>query len=149
MTSTKYRYYNANPFRKLTDDCYLRAISAGEGKTWKEVFNDLNKIALETGLVPGDEKAYSKYLIANGWVKQKQPVKANGQKYKIKEFLEASGYDGGAIVNAGACHLTYISEGCVWDVFNCEDRVVGCYWIVDDEKTHKKLDIALKKLNGR
>lgn len=146
MVNTLYRYYNANPFHKLVDDCFVRSICTGEGREWEEVYREMFEMAIKEGYVPGDEKLIEKYLKSKGWVKQKRPVKANGKFYTIKEFLEVSGYKEGSIINAGNCHMSYISDGYVWDIFNCEDRIMNCWWTVDDDDTNKAVAKAWSKL---
>ena len=124
---SKYRYLNANPKSKLTDDCVIRAISFALHKTWDEVYLALSQLAFDMKLVSGDERVYAKYLAQNGWVKQKQPRKPDGGKYTIKEYLGK--FKGTAVIHAGNYHMSFISDGWVYDVFNCEDRIIGCYWV--------------------
>lgn len=149
MNKTLYRYYNANPKRQLTDDCFVRSICTGEGRSWEDVYREMFEMAIKEGYVPGDDRLICKYLKSKGWVKQKRPTKKNGKFYTIKEFLEVSGYKEGAIINAGNCHLSYISEGYVWDIFNCEDRVMNSWWTVDDEATNKKVEKAWHELRKK
>lgn len=127
LNKSCYRYYNANPLGKFTDDCVIRALSIALDKTWDTVFLELNQLAFEKKIVFGDERVYSIYLANNGWFKQKQPTHDNGKKYKICEFLES--FHGTAVIHAGNCHMSFVSEGHLYDIFNCEDRIIGCYWV--------------------
>ena len=38
---SNFRYYNCNPYHVKTDDCVIRAITAGTGSSWNEVVSDL------------------------------------------------------------------------------------------------------------
>lgn len=125
-------YYNCNPHHKHTDDCVVRAIAAGTGDSWDKVLKDLTDCMLKEGYMFNTPELYGKYLKDNGWVKQKQPVKSNGKKVRIKEFLKT--FKGEAIIHAGAGHVSYVSEGKVWDIWNCEDEIIGNYWIYEGDK---------------
>lgn len=127
-----FRYYNCNPHHKRTDDCVVRAISAGTGDSWEKVLKDLIDYMLEDGAMFNTPELYGKYLKDHGWVKQKQPVKSNGKKVRIKEFLKT--FKGEAIIHAGAGHVSYLAEGRVWDTWNCEDEIVGNYWTYEGDK---------------
>ena len=149
MNKSLFRYYNANPQRKLTDDCFVRSICTGEGRNWEEVYREMFEMAIKEGYVPGDERLIAKYLKKNGWTKQKRPTKKNGKLYTIKEFLETTDYKGSAIINAGNCHISYISDGYVWDIFNCEDRIMNCWWTVDDIDTNNEVAQVWKILGHK
>lgn len=143
--SNRYRYYNANPKSRITDDCYLRAICTGEGKAWGDVLQEMVNLTLKEGYIMGDAKLIDKYLKKHGWVRQKQPVKFSGKKYTIKEFLDISGFKGHAIVNAGNCHITYFDDGYVYDIFDCTDRIMNSFYVPENEieeinKIWKKLE---------
>lgn len=122
-----YRYYNCNPHHRRTDDCVIRAIAAGDGRPWDEVLTDLYKLMLKEGYMIGTPELYGKYLKDNGWVKQKQPTTKDGKKVRIKDFLKT--FDGCAIAHAGNRHVTYLSEGYVYDIWDCSDQIIGSYWV--------------------
>ena len=133
IMKNRYRYYNANPFGKIVDDCWLRSICTGEGRPYQEVGIEMSTMAIKEGYVPGDAKFIDKYLKQHGWVKQKQPIKSNGKKYTIKEFLDISELKCHCIVNAGNCHLTYFDDGYVYDIFDCTDRIMNSFYVPEDE----------------
>lgn len=122
-----FSYYNCNPHHKRTDDCVIRAIAAGTGDSWEKVLKDLTDYMIKYGYMLNTPDLYGKYLKDNGWVKQSQPVKANGSKIRIKEFLKK--FKGCAIVHSGAGHITYVSEGKVYDIWDTSEQIVGNYWI--------------------
>lgn len=124
-------YYNCNPHNKLTDDCVIRAIAAGTGESWETILKDLTKYMLKDGHMLNTPELYGKYLKDHGWVKQKQPVKSNKQKMRIGEFLKK--FKGCAIAHAGCGHVTYLSEGKVYDLWDTSDEIIGNYWTYKGE----------------
>lgn len=129
---SKFRYYNCNPHHKHTDDCVIRAISAATGDSWEKVLKDLTHYTIKYGYMINTPELYGKYLKDTGWVKQKQPVKSNGKKIHINEFLEQ--FTDGAIAHAGCGHVTYLMEGMVYDIWNCENEIIGNYWVYKGDK---------------
>lgn len=130
-TSTVFRYYNCNPHHKRTHDCVIRAISAGTGDSWEKILKDLVEYMLKDGNMLNTPELYGKYLKKRGWVKQKQPVKPGGGKMRIREFLQT--FKDGAIVHAGQGHVTYVSEGNVYDLWDVSDEIVGNYWTYEGD----------------
>lgn len=122
-----FRYYNCNPYHQRTDDCVIRAIAAGNGYSWERVLKDLTEYMLKDGHMLNTPELYSKYLEDNGWIKQKQPTTKDGKKVRFKEFVKT--FKGCAIAHCGAGHVTYVSEGYVYDIWDPSDEVVGVYWI--------------------
>lgn len=121
-----FNYYNCNPHHKRTDDCVIRAISAGEGDSWEDTLRNLTEYMLKYGYMLSTPELYGKYLKDKGWIKQKQPLSANGKKMKIKEFLKT--FKGCAVAHAGNGHVTYLAEGKVYDLWDCSDEIIGNYW---------------------
>lgn len=121
-----FRYYNCNPHHKTTCDCVIRAIAAGTGETWENTLKNLTRYMLQNGNMLNTPELYGQYLKDDGWVKQKQPVKANGQKMTIKEFLQT--FDDCAIIHAGKGHVSYVADGKLYDIWDCSDEIIGNYW---------------------
>ena len=126
-----FRYYNCNPYHKRTDDCVIRAIAAGTGESWEKVLKDLTNYMLKDGHMLNTPELYGKYLQDNGWVKQKQPIKPDGKKVRISEFVKK--FKGCAVVHAGSGHVTYVAEGNVWDIWDTSNEIVGSYWTYKGE----------------
>lgn len=121
-----FRYYNCNLHHVRTDDCVIRAIAAGMGYSWERVLKELTKYMLKDGHMLNTPELYGKYLEDNGWVKQKQPTAKGGKKVRFKEFVKR--FKGCAIAHCGAGHVTYVSEGHVYDIWDPSDEIVGTYW---------------------
>lgn len=129
--SSVFRYYNCNPHHRRTADCVIRALAAGMGETWENVLKDLTEYMLRDGHMLNTPELYGKYLEDRGWVKQKQPVQANGHKVRIADFVKK--FHGCAIVHAGSGHITYVAEGSVWDIWDTSNEIVGNYWTYKGE----------------
>ena len=125
-----FRYYNCNPHHKITCDCVIRAIAAGEGEPWEKVLRDLTEYMIKYGYMLSTPELYSKYLKDRGWVKQKQPTTKDGKKVRIKDFLKT--FKGQAIIHAGTEHVSYLDGGYVWDLWDCSDDIIGNYWIYQE-----------------
>jgi hypothetical protein len=126
LETTVFRYYNNNPHHRHTDDCVIRAIAAGTGDSWEDTVRNLTELMIKTGHMINRYELYGKYLKNIGWVKQKQPVHSNNKKMKVKEFVQQ--FDGKAIIHVGKDHVSYVEDGRLWDIRNCEDEIVGIYW---------------------
>ena len=126
LEATVFRYYNNNPYSQRTDDCVIRAIAAGTGDNWKNVALKLTNLMIETGYMINTPELYGKYLKNIGWIQQKQPVHTNKKKMKVKDFVKQ--FDGQAIIHVGKTHVSYVEDGKLWDIWNCEDELMGIYW---------------------
>lgn len=131
LESSVYRYYNCNPKHKRTEDCVIRAIASATGDSWEDVVKQLTEYMIKTGDVYNTPNLYGKYLKDIGWIKQKQPIYSDGSKMRIRDFVKK--FNGHAIAHAGKNHITYIAEGHLWDIWNCENEIIGNYWVPDTE----------------
>ena len=131
LNLTTFRYYNCNPHNKRTDDCVIRAIAAGTGDSWEKTLKNLTAYMIKHGHMLNTPELYGQYLKDQGWVKQKQPVKSNGQKMRINEFLKK--FKGCAIAHAGTGHVTYLAEGKVYDIWDTSEQIIGNYWTYEGD----------------
>ena len=81
---------------------------------------------IKTGYMLNTPELYGKYLKSIGWVKHKQPMCANKKKMTVKDFVEQ--HIGKAIIHVGDTHVSYVADGKLWDIWNCEDEIMGIYW---------------------
>lgn len=131
-----FEYVNVNPKDKTTGDCVLRAIAGATGKDWDEVLDDLVSLAHKYKLMPNDTKLYGRYLDSLGYIKEKQPRKADGRKYTGSEFCRyLDSHEAGVDVLAhiGGHHIVHIAciDGRykVVDTWNSTEYTIGNYWI--------------------
>lgn len=121
-----FKLLNVNPSGKKTGDCVIRAIAKAEEKEWEDVFNDLVDIAREVKSVPTYKDAYEKYLSKY----ETLPVKyINGmgdtKRYRVRDI--ASAFDGTYVVSI-ANHLTVVTDGVIYDLWNCMDKCAYKIW---------------------
>ena len=131
-TST-FHYYNANPKKRLTSDCVVRAISTALEIPYEQVVMEMAKMECETGYSRASNEGVDKYLQSKGWEKNKQPRKDDNTKYTGKEWCEEiqthrHWYDQQIIANIGGGHIVAIMWGQVYDTWDSTDGCIGNYW---------------------
>lgn len=117
-----FAYYNANPAKKETNDCVVRAICTAYGKGWTDVNDELHEIAKSTFSVFNDKEVYETYLKNNDAVYIKTM-----QKYKritTGEFAEI--YKTGIYILRLAHHLTICIDSVILDTWDCSTKTVYC-----------------------
>jgi hypothetical protein len=131
-----FRYYNCNPYNVHTDDCVIRAITAGTGSSWEEVVLSLSKYMLKHGYMMNTQETYGLYLKDNGWVKCQAPKKSKGADMTVGEFVKK--FKGHAIVHVDDNHVTYIADGKIWDLWDPSTHIIGEYWVPASELKQRK-----------
>jgi hypothetical protein len=129
--TTVFKYYNNNPHSRRTEDCVIRAIAIGTGDSWEGALKKLTKHMIKTGYMLSTPALYGDYLKHIGWVQKAKPRYKNNKEIKIKDFVKS--FDGRAIIHVGDDHVSYIADGKLWDIWNCEDEIIGEYWIPKSE----------------
>ena len=130
LESTVFRYYNNNPHHKRTEDCVIRAIAAGTGQSWEQIARNLTEYMIKKGDMLNTPELYGKYLKEIGWVKQKQPIHSNKKKMLVKDFVKQ--FKGRAVIHVGKAHVSYVADGKLWDIWNCENEIIGVYWTPEE-----------------
>lgn len=123
-----FAFFNANPHNRYTTDCVIRAISTATDIPYNQVVMDLAELQCKTGYDDGESKLYGKYLESKGWIKHKQPRKADNTKYTGKEFCGLVPFSKKYIVHIGGHHIAAIISGQVFDTWDCTDGCIGNYW---------------------
>lgn len=140
-TST-FHYYNANPKKRITGDCWLRAICTGLNRPYNDVLKEMVDVHLETGYEMSCDKAIDRYLASQGWVKHKQPKHFDGTKFTGEQFCisvscylrhgikSAEGIVGSdrIIANIGGHHMVAIVDGKINDIWDSTYKCIGNYW---------------------
>lgn len=122
-----FRFYNANPKNRITDDCIFRAIAYAAEIEWEDVVRMYYDTVIETKY-DGDQ-AVDRLLSKLGWVKHKQPRKPDNTKYTGKEFCESYAHeDIRYIANIGGHHMVAIVGRQVCDTWDSTDGCIGNYW---------------------
>lgn len=125
-STTTFQYYNANPRNKHTTDCVVRAICTALDQPYNQTIKELSELWIETGFQMSDVKCYGKYLESKGFVKNKQPRKADNKKYTGKEFVKI--FEGVCVSNIGGNHVVCVKNGKVLDIWDSTEGCIGNYW---------------------
>lgn len=121
-----FEYYNANPKKKKTTDCVVRAICTALDQSYEQTVRELTELWLRTGYEISEPKCYGKYLESKGWIKQKQPRKENGAKYTGNEFVKI--FAGVCVANIGGHHVVCIKNRKIIDIWDSTNGCIGNYW---------------------
>lgn len=134
---------NVNPKNRKTGDCVIRALTVAihdeNGgdikKEYKQVLTELYMIALKTGYMVNSKQAYEKFLENHGFIKYKQPRKADNTKYKVGEINKAIKFncsptytENSVCVISCANHLTVYTNVLI-DIWDCRNKSIGNYWV--------------------
>ncbi len=130
-----FHFYNANPSGNRAADCVVRALCTAMRQSWESTLKGLTEVALEHKLSPTEKRCFELYLKEHGWVKQKQPRKANGKKYTGKEFCKKhtdATLNSKLIANIGGHHIVVIIDGKINDTWDCSEYCIGNYWTLPE-----------------
>jgi hypothetical protein len=122
-----FKFYNANPKGRITGDCVFRAFSLAMDQDYNQTVMEMAELMCETGWALNDKYGEAEYLKRKGWIKQKQPRKADNTKYTGEEFCKI--FDGTCVAHIGGHHMVCIKDHKVWDIWNSTDGCIGNYWI--------------------
>lgn len=126
----EFKETNLNPTGKKVGDCVIRAIMKATNQTWSQVYSDLCEIGAKKFLMPNSPKVYNEYLERLSWKKQPMPKRPNGirsyKRYTVEEFANENPKK--TFVISIANHLTVMSDGILYDTWNCKDKSLGNYW---------------------
>ena len=118
---------NVNPKNRKTPDCVVRALTVATGKAYADVYRELFDVSLATGYMLNEKRVEDKVLASNGFVKHKQPRKADGTKYTIGEVDELTGKRGIVVIRC-AHHLTAVLDGVLIDTWDCRGKCISNYY---------------------
>lgn len=137
---------NVNPKGRKTGDCSTRALVGTLGISYEEALKLQMEISLKTYYDPTSKQVMEKVLERFGYVKMKQPKKADGTKYQVRELdkiLTKEQMDQGVLVTV-AHHHTCIVNGHLQDIWNCGLKSVGNYYIKGFKKEEKQ-DVRIRE----
>lgn len=126
---------NINPKGRKTGDCSSRAIATTLGISWEEALTMQTEEALKCYYDPTSKQVVEKVLSRFGYIKMKQPRKADGKKYTVNELnqiLTKKQMQEGVLVTV-ANHHTCIKDGKVKDTWDCRRKSVGNYYVKGEE----------------
>lgn len=122
---------NVNPKNRKTGDCSTRALVGTLRLPYADVLKMQMEETLKTFYDPTSKQIMEQVLGHFGYVKVKQPRKANGKKYTVGEMdmllTEKQLHDGVLVTVAN--HHTCITRGHVVDIWDCRNMCVGNYYV--------------------
>lgn len=125
-----FKKVNVNPKGRKTGDCSTRAIANLLHISWEEALKLQFDMAVQTKYDPTSREVTERILNKFGYVKMKQPRKADGTKYLIKYFdhvLSEEDLRDGVIVGC-AHHYTVVRGGYIEDLWDCGIKTGGNYY---------------------
>ena len=123
--------YNANPKRRKTTDCVIRALSTALNNSWEDTYRSLVDFSIKQGLMVNDKRAYTNYLKAKGYEMLKMPRRNDNTRYTVKEFIDELAEANTIYIISVANHLTVVKDRVLLDTWNCSRKSVGNYWKVN------------------
>ena len=123
--------YNANPKKRKTTDCVIRAISTALNNSWENTYRSLVDFSIKRGLMCNDKRAYTNYLKAKGYEMLKMPRRNDNTRYTVKEFIDELAEANTIYIISVANHLTVVKDRVLLDTWNCSRKSVGNYWKVN------------------
>ena len=127
----KYNNYNVNPKGRKTGDCSTRALVGALNIEYEEALDLQCEVAKKTCYGITDKQVIEGVVEKFGYVKMKQPRKANGKKYmvgELDEILTPKQMEEGVLITI-ANHHTCIVKGELQDIWDCRKKSVGNYYV--------------------
>jgi hypothetical protein len=126
----RYEKLNNNPLGIKTNDCVIRSISFTLNQSWKKVYTDLFNLSMEHTRVFNDEEIIKIYL--SEFEHHTCPAVKGESRKKVKDFDDNNTY-----ILSIANHLTCVIDGTLFDTWDCRNKCVYRYWIIDNNNNNK------------
>ena len=123
------KVYNANPKKRKTTDCVIRALSVASGKDYETVFRELVDIAIKTGYMINEKHCYDKWLENNGFEKMPQPRHHDGTKYLVGDVDKLLHFNEYKCVVSMANHVSCVVDNKLIDIWDCRRKSISNYYV--------------------
>jgi len=130
----EYVKFNVNPKERKTGDCAVRALVGTLGITYEEAIDKCAYWAKKKCYGITNKQIMELVLKEYGYVKMKQPRKADNTKYTVGEMdkiLTDKQMEEGVFITI-ANHHTCITNGVVQDIWDCRYKSVGNYYVKEN-----------------
>lgn len=117
--------YNANPEKKRTTDCVIRALSTILGQTWEETYTDLYYQGLIMREMPSANSVWNAYLRSKGFVKEVIPNTCP-DCYTVEDFC--NDHPEGDFILALDGHVVAVKNGDAYDTWDSSQETPLYYW---------------------
>jgi hypothetical protein len=133
-------------YRGRAGDCVVRAIAIGTEKPYREVYDEINTLALEEGARKGRRSSarrgvgrttYERYLSQLGW----QWVATMQIGGGCRVHLRREELPNGRLVVRLSRHLTAVIDGAIHDIYNPDRRGSRCvYGYFKPTQSHREAE---------
>lgn len=117
--------YNANPEKKRTTDCVIRALSTILGQTWEETYTDLYYQGLIMREMPSANSVWNAYLRSKGFVREVIPNTCP-DCYTVEDFC--NDHPEGDFILALDGHVVAVKNGDAYDTWDSSQETPLYYW---------------------
>ena len=138
----KFRNVNVNPKHRKTGDCSTRALVGTLDIPYEEALRLQCEEAIKHCYGITCKQTIERVLKKFGYVKMKQPRKADNTKYLVSELDQiltpVQMYEGVLVTVSN--HHTCIKGGYIQDIWDCGGYTVGNYYVRGDQYEGKVLN---------
>ena len=118
-----YKFCNPHPDGKRVRDCVKRAICLAEGRDYRDVKNELNRLKREIGVEKfNSNNNWKIYVDRKGYNKISFPAVAGESRMNGHKFTET--HPTGSYILRMAGHLSSCVDGVILDTWDCRDKCV-------------------------
>lgn len=118
-----YKFCNPHPDGKRVRDCVKRAICLAEGRDYRDVKNELNRLKREIGAEKfNSNNNWKTYMDRKGYNKISFPAVTGESRMNGHKFAET--HPTGSYVLRMAGHLSSCVDGVILDTWDCRDKCV-------------------------
>lgn len=118
-----YKFCNPHPDGKRVRDCVKRAICLAEGRDYRDVKNELNRLKREIGAEKfNSNNNWKTYIDRKGYNKISFPAVAGESRMNGHKFAET--YPTGSYILRMAGHLSACVDGVILDTWDCRSKCV-------------------------
>ena len=125
-----YAYFNANPMKKETGDCVIRAMAVAFDKTWFEIYDELSILARKLATVIDDDDCWKEYL-ANHNMQEIHTIRNRKHVWKDGNEFALAHKEGRYILEI-ANHLSVLVDGVIYDIWDCSSKFVYKAWQITE-----------------
>ena len=118
-----YKFCNPHPDGKRVRDCVKRAICLAEGRDYRDVKNELNRLKRELGLEKfNSNENWKTYVERKNYTKLSFPAIPGESRMNGHKFAET--HPTGSYILRMAGHLSSCVDGVILDTWDCRDKCV-------------------------
>ena len=118
-----YKFCNPHPDGKRVRDCVKRAICLAEGRDYRDVKNELNRLKRELGLEKfNSNENWKTYVERKNYKKLSFPAISGESRMHGHQFAETR--PTGSYILRMASHLSSCVDGVILDTWDCRDKCV-------------------------